>query len=125
MLLTPSKEYWFFHQAVPTSYRPEDIADGSRLDLLFWDGILSLCSGDAFFKPLDAVDKIDLKLVHNQFDGVKILPAGKAPGKIMSGIDGSVKTAAYRAGKRQLAVAAVGSYLEQGFDNVGNGKLVA
>jgi hypothetical protein len=48
----------------------------------------------AVFKPPDGVDKADLALMHDQFDGVKILSALKAPGKIVSGIDRGIKTAA-------------------------------
>ena len=80
----------------------QDIADGGGLRVSPFSGVcivMGRCRLHAFFKPLDAVDKADLQLVHDQFDRVKILLAGKAPGKIMSGIEGSVKTAAYGTGK--------------------------
>lgn len=60
---------------------------------------MSGCGRCAAFQPFDAIDKVDLKLVHDKFNGVKFLPARSASCKIVNGIDGSVKTAAYGAGK--------------------------
>ena len=67
----------------------QDITDASWLEVITWGGDRILCrySWYSFFKPLDAVDKVDLQLAHDQFDGVKILLAGEAPGKVMSAID--------------------------------------
>jgi len=87
--------------------------------------ILSWSSLYALFKPSDAVDEADLQMMHDQFDRIKILSAVKAPGKIVSGIDRGVKTAAYRTGKGHLGVCAAGRHFEQGLDNVGYGNPVA
>lgn len=83
-------------------YIGQDIADGRGVSgLVPTSGgfLMSLYGRYPVFKPFDTIDKADLKLVHDKFDGIKILPAGKASCKIMSGIDASVKTAAYGAGK--------------------------
>jgi len=64
------------------------IACGSEAILSWWSWFY------AVFKAPDGVDKADLPLMHDQFDGVKILSALKALGKIVSGIDRGVKTAA-------------------------------
>ena len=79
----------------------------------------------AVFKPPDAVDKADLQMMHDQFDRIKILSAVKAPGKIVSGIDRGVKTAAYRAGKGKPAVCASCREFEHGLDNAGYRNPVA
>ena len=105
----------------------QDIAEGSGLMVIACGGehILSWSCFYAFFKPPDAIDKADLPLMHNQFDGIKILLAVKAPGKIMSGIDRGIKTAAYRAGKGKPAVCASGREFEHGLDNAGYRNPVA
>jgi hypothetical protein len=86
---------------------------------LIWDWFY------AVFKPPDAVDKADLLLMHDQFNGVKILLTCKAPGEIVICIDGGVKAAACRASKGNSVVYAASRQLEQGFDNTGYGNPVA
>ena len=79
----------------------------------------------AVLKPFDTVDKADIKLVHDQFDGVKVPLAGKASGKIVTGIDGRVQTTAYGAGKSPFGVAVLDGSTEQDFHDPVDGDPVA
>jgi len=77
------------------------------------------------FKPFDTIDKADVELVHDKFDGIKILSAWKASGKIMRGIDGSFKTTAYGAGKGQIALFLLAVKAWQGFNNLLDGDPIS
>lgn len=70
------------------------------------------------FEPLYTVDKTDLQLMHHDFDGVEVLPAVKAAGQVVPGIDGSIKAMTQRAGKRQFTVSAAGGKRKKFVDNL-------
>ena len=70
-------------------------------------GIFSNRLAIALFEPFDTVDKVDLQLMHNDFNGIKILSTVKAAGQIMLSIDGCIRTVAHRTGKGQFSAAAV------------------
>lgn len=53
----------------------------------------------AALKPFDTIDKADLTLMHDQFDGIKIVPAGKASDKVENSVDGRVSATANGTGK--------------------------
>ncbi len=59
-------------------------------------------------EPFVTVDKTGMPLMHHAFNGIKILPAFKASGQIVFGIDGGVDTVAHRAGKGRLAIIVAG-----------------
>nr|WP_054701832.1 hypothetical protein [Desulfosarcina cetonica] len=77
----------------------------------------------AALQPFDTVDKADLQLVHDQFDGVEVPSARKASGKIVTGIDGCVRSTAYGADKSLAAV--LDGSTEQVFYDPTNGDPVA
>jgi len=82
-------------------------------------------SEHAALKPFDTVDKADLQLVHDQFDGVEVPPAGKASDKIVTGIDGRVQTATYRADKSLFGAFVLDRNAQQGFHDPVDGDPVA
>ncbi len=79
----------------------------------------------AVLQPFDTIDKADLKLVHGKFDGIKIPWAGKASDKIVSGVDGRFRSAAYGAGKLTLTAFVLDVITKQGFDDSVDGDPVA
>jgi hypothetical protein len=79
----------------------------------------------AVLKPFDTVDKADLHLVHDQFDGVKVPSAGKASDKIVSGMDGRVQATAYGAGKSPFAAFVLDGSVKQDFHDPVDGDPVA
>lgn len=76
-------------------------------------------------EPLDTVDKINVALMHHEFNGVKILSTFKTSGQIMLGIDGRVRTVAHGTVKRQFAVFVADGNRKHGFDDTVYGDIIA